>query len=80
VIEAAKTATEKQFREKLNVDHGQHLESTETLKFAYSKGDAEMVKLALGMVGKLIGIDDLSGELLALAIDYIAEHREEGTE
>ena len=43
-------------------------------------GDAEMVKLALGMVGKLIGIDDLSGELLALAIDYIAEHREEGTE
>lgn len=80
VIEAAKTATEKQFREKLNVDHGQHLESTETLKFTYSKGDAEMVKLALGMVGKLIGIDDLSGELLALAIDYIAEHREEGTE
>ena len=80
VIEAAKTATEKQFREKLNVDHGQHLESTETLKFTYSKGDAEMVKLALGMVGKLIGIEDLSGELLALAIDYIAEHREEGTE
>jgi hypothetical protein len=39
-----------------------------------------MVKLALGMVGKLIGIDDLSGELLALAIDYIAEHREEGTD
>jgi hypothetical protein len=77
VIEAAKTATEKQFREKLNVDHGQHLESTETLKFTYSKGDAEMVKLALGMVGKLIGIDDLSGELLALAIDYIAENRGE---
>jgi hypothetical protein len=29
------------------------------------------------MVGKLIGIEDLSGELLALAIDYIAENRGE---
>ena len=75
VIEAAKTATEKQFREKLNTDHGQHLEGTETLKFTYSKGEAEMVKLALGMVGKIIETEDLSEELLALAIDYIAEHK-----
>ena len=75
VIEAAKTATEKQFREKLNVDHGQHLESTETLKFTYSKGEAEMVKMALGMVGEKIGIEDLAGELLALAIDYIQENQ-----
>jgi hypothetical protein len=75
VLQAAQTLSEDEFAAKLSTEHGQHLERKETLKFTYSKGEAEMVKLALGMVGKLIDVEDMSGQLLALAIDYIAEHR-----
>jgi hypothetical protein len=75
VLEAAQTLSEDEFAAKLSTEHGQHLERKETLKFTYSKGEAEMVKLALSMVGKLIEVEDMSGQLLALSIDYIAEHR-----
>ena len=76
VLEAAQTLSEDAFAEKLSRDHGQHVERKVTLKFTYSQGDSEMVKLALGMVGKLIDVEDMSGQLLALAIDYIEEHRQ----
>ena len=75
VLEAAQTLSESDFADRLSREHGQHLERKETLKFTYSKGEAEMVKLALSMVGKLIEVEDMSGQLLALSIDYIAEHR-----
>jgi hypothetical protein len=77
VLAAAQTLSEDEFAAKLSTEHGQHLERKETLKFTYSKGEAEMVKLALSMVGKLIDVEDMSGQLLALAIDYISEHRHE---
>ena len=71
VIEAAKTATEKQFREKLNVDHGQHLESSETLKLTYPSGDmAEVKKYLSRQAAKLeLEPDDYQEALLAIAID-----------
>jgi hypothetical protein len=74
VIEAAQTLSEDEFADKLTKEHGQHLESRVTLKFTYPQGDAETVKQALRMVGKLIDVEDMSGQLLALAIDYIQEH------
>jgi hypothetical protein len=74
VIDAAQTLSEDEFADKLTKDHGQHLERRVTLKFTYPQGDAETVKQALGMVGKLIDVEDMSGQLLALAIDYIQEH------
>lgn len=79
LIAAAKTATEREFRECLNREHGQHLDSVETLKFSYPKADAAIILQALDIVGKLAGLDpdDRNGELLAWAIDYVEEHREE---
>jgi hypothetical protein len=70
VIEAAKTETAKELRRKLNTDHGQHLESSETLKLTYPAGDMASVKTYLGWVaGKAeLEPDDYPGALLYLAI------------
>jgi hypothetical protein len=75
VIEAAQTLSEDEFAGKLTKEHGQHLERLVTLKFIYPQGDAETVKQALRMVGELIDVEDMPGQLLALAIDYIQEHQ-----
>jgi hypothetical protein len=75
---AGEKQTQEQFAATLSQEpYNQHLEARRTLKFTFTAGEAEIVEQALGIVGKLIGIEDLSGELLALAIDYIAENREE---
>ena len=76
VIEAAKTATEKQFREKLNTEHGQSLEATETLKETYPVEDAKQVKAYLRWVAEkaeLADLDDYAGALLYLAIHELQE-------
>jgi hypothetical protein len=76
VIEAAKTETAKELRRKLNTDHGQHLESPETLKLTYPSGDMASVKTYLGWVaGKAeLKPDDYPGALLYLAISENEEH------
>ena len=79
MIEATKTATEKDFRERLNKEHGQHLEAPETLKFTYPKGDAAQVKAYLRWVAgkaELADLDDYPGALLYLAIHENEEHQE----
>jgi len=75
VIEAAKTSSEKQFRAKLNTDHGQHFESPETMRFTYPQGDAENVRRYLRWVaGKAdLDPDDYQGSLLYLAIHELQE-------
>src|ERR1035437_5571988 len=76
VIEAAKTETAKELRRKLNTDHGQHLESSETLKLTYPVGDMASVKTYLAWVaGKAeLEPDDYPGALLYLAISENEEH------
>jgi hypothetical protein len=71
VIEATKTATENEFREKLNRDHDQHLERTETLKLTYPAGDMAKVKAKLSEKAKLMNLDegDYAGALLGWVID-----------
>jgi hypothetical protein len=74
VIEAAKTATEKQFRAELN-KRGQHLEAPETLKFTYPSGDADQVRKYLQWIaGKAeLEPEDYQGALLYLAIHELEE-------
>ena len=76
VHSAAETMPEKQFAQKLSVEYHQHLEAKVTLKFKYDSGDADAVMQALAIVGEKIGIESKEGQLLALAIDYIAENVE----
>lgn len=79
VIEAAKTATEKQFRENLNVHHNQKLEAPETLKFTYPHGDAQTVRQFLTWVSDKAGLEpeDYAGALLYLSIHENGEHNED---
>jgi hypothetical protein len=71
---AAEKQTQEQFAATLSQEpYNQHLEARRTLKFTFTAGEAEIVEQALGIVGERCGISDQSGELLALAIDYIAE-------
>ena len=76
IIEAAKTASESEFREKLNKTHGQHLERFETLKLTYPSGDMGQVKRYLGWVAGKADLepDDYQGALLYLAIHENEEH------
>ncbi len=70
-IKAAKTATENEFREHLNRDHGQHIERPETLKFTYPAPDAAQIKAYLRWVAEkaeLADLDDYASALLFLAI------------
>jgi hypothetical protein len=69
-------SSEKGFREKLNKDHGQHIEATETLKFTYPAGDASQVKRYLDwVIGKAeLEEGDYAGALLYLAIHENGEH------
>jgi hypothetical protein len=75
VIEAMKTATESEFREKLNKDHGQHLERPEMLKLTYPAGDMRQVKAYLQWVARKAELepDDYQGALLYLAISELQE-------
>lgn len=77
VIEAAKTETAKELRRKLNTDHGQHLESSETLKLTYPVGDMGQVKKYLRWVAEkadLADLEDYASALLYLAINENGEH------
>lgn len=76
IIEAAKTETEKEFREHLN-SKGQHLESPETLKFTYPSPDAAQVKKYLSWVAdkaQLADLEDYQSALLYLAINENQDH------
>ena len=44
VIEAAQTLPEKAFVAKVNKDHNQHIETTETFKWTFSSGEAKEMK------------------------------------
>ena len=71
VIEATKTASEKEFRETLNRDHGQKLERPVTLKLTYPAPDMAKVKAKLSEKAKLLELDesDYAGALLGWVID-----------
>ena len=80
VIEAAQTLPEKAFVAKVNKDHDQHIERTETLKLTYPSGDMNQVKTYLQWVaGKAdLEADDYPGSLLYLAIHENQEHEAKG--
>ena len=71
---AAETQSQTQFAATLSRDYHQHIEASVTLKFKLPAGDAAIVEQALDIVGEKCGIDDRAGELLAWAIDYVAEN------
>ena len=70
VIEAAKTATEKQFRETLNTEHHQHLESPWTLKLTGPQSAGKKIEAALDEIGERENIEDRFGQLEALVADW----------
>jgi hypothetical protein len=78
VIEAAKTSTEREFRDTLNKTHGQKLEAPETLKFTYPSGDASQVREFLAWVADKADLapDDYAGALLYLSINENEDHDE----
>jgi len=69
VIEAAKTDSEKQFREKLN-DKGQHLETPWTLKLTGPQSAGKKIEEALNEIGARENIEDRFGQLEALVEDW----------
>jgi hypothetical protein len=70
VIEAAKTASEKQFRETLNTEHNQHLESSWTLKLTGPQSAGKRIEEALDEIGERENIEDRFGQLEYLVEDY----------
>jgi len=78
VIEAAKTATRKQFRRKLTVEHDQKLEELESIgPFTYPAQETAKVKAKLSQKAVLLGLelDDYAGALLGWVIDDDLESR-----
>jgi hypothetical protein len=73
VIEAAKTDSEKQFREKLN-DKGQHLETPWTLKLTGPQSAGKRIEEALDEIGERENIEDRFGQLEWLCADYMEGH------
>ena len=76
MIEAAKTATKREFRSTLNTMHSQQLEDLETLEFTYPAGDAAQVKHYLSWVIERANLEpgDYQGALLYLAVNENEEH------
>ena len=70
VIDAAKTCSKKQFIEKLNVDHHQHLESLWTLKLTGPQSAGKRIEEALDEIGERENIEDRFGQLEALVEDW----------
>ena len=70
VIEAAKTSSEKQFRETLNSEHHQHLESPWTLKLTGPQSAGKKIEAALDEIGERDNIEDRFGQLEALVEDW----------
>jgi hypothetical protein len=70
VIEAAKTTSEKQFRETLNSEHHQHLESPWTLKLTGPQSAGKRIEEALDEIGERENIEDRFGQLEALVEDW----------
>jgi hypothetical protein len=70
VIEAAKTASEKQFRETINTEHHQHLESPWTLKLTGPQSAGKKIEEALDEIGERENIEDRFGQLEALVEDW----------
>ena len=79
VIEATKTATEKQFREKINIDHGQHVEQPETRRWTLPRGDWAQIDRYLEWVSSKANLEstDHLGALLYLAVNENEEHDSE---
>jgi isopentenyldiphosphate isomerase len=77
LIEAAKTATRKQFRHTLTVTHDQKLEDLETIgPFTYTSKDASQIREFLNWIIEKADLDadDYQGALLYLAIHENEEH------
>jgi hypothetical protein len=74
VIDAAKTCSKKQFIEKLNVDHHQHLESLWTLKLTGPQSAGKRIEEALDEIGERENIEDRFGQLEWLCADYMEGH------
>ena len=75
MIAATKTASEKQFREKLNRDHGQHIEAPETRKWTLPLRDWAQIDRYLEWIAEKAQTDpeDKPGTLLYLAIHELEE-------
>ena len=70
IIEAAKTSSEKQFRDKLNIEHHQNLESQWTLKLTGPQSAGKRIEAALNEIGLRENIEDRFGQLEYLVEDY----------
>ena len=70
VLKAAKTASENGFREKLNKDHGQHLEAVWTLKLSGPESGGKKIEAALDEIGERENVTDRFGQLEALVADW----------
>jgi hypothetical protein len=71
VIEAAKTMSETEFAAKVSNDYHQHIEATVTFRLKYPSGDAAIIMKALGIVGERLDVQDMAGQLLGWAIDFL---------
>ncbi len=76
VIQATKTATEREFRATLNKDHGQMIEEVETLKFSYPVSDSNQVKAYLRWVAQKADLPELEDYQSALLYLSIHENQE----
>jgi hypothetical protein len=70
VRDAAKTASEKDFRATLNREHGQCHEEAETLEFVLSVSDAVIAKRILSEYGEQWNEQTLSAQLMGVLIDW----------
>jgi len=70
VIEAAKTSTEKEFREHLNSKHNQHLERPWTLRITGPESGIKKIESALDEIGETWNLTDRFGQLEALVEDW----------
>ena len=80
VIEAAKTSTEKEFREHLNSKHNQHLERPWTLKITGPESGGKKIEEALDEIGVTWKITDRFGQLECLVEDWRQGGRSEEAE
>jgi hypothetical protein len=80
IIEAAKTETEKEFREHINSKHGQHLEGPRTLKITGPESGIKNIESALDEIGETWNLTDRFGQLEALVEDWRQGGHSEATE
>jgi hypothetical protein len=75
IHKAAQEQSEKQFARTMSQEHHQHVEESQVFKVKLSSSDYQAVIEALDECGRLMGIEDRGGELVALCIDFMLERQ-----